>query len=404
MFSLTVALAAGLGIDSFLGMSLSSDRLVTDGRFETLEECEKAYNELLGGSDEAIAVAPDHAPATTTKAATTVAGEDPTEAPALKGEIGDMAKAEAKPEYHPPRADGTGSDSDGYDYREHGRDWTGECASGSGQSPIDVTKFVDISGQTKSVLWFDYYSDPDLTSDTVASLASNGHGPFFKNGNIDLGYVKIGNDEAEATEYIFHAPSEHTIDGQIYPLELQIMHTTQSGKTLGVAVLFKNGGSNQFLAALKDAVPDLPVWHTEAGAVRQTVRGNVPDAFNLEAVLGGEVHPGDDLTFYNYEGSLTAPPCTGGVEWYVSANAQEASKEQIAYLRSGIRASEATPNGNNREVQDMGGRKVLVGHTGFAHNIKHHGHKADTPPASRGYNSQDQPWKGDSTDDAAVAA
>ena len=42
---------------------------------------------------------------------------------------------------------------------------------------------------------------------------------------------------------------------EVYPLELQILHKTPSGGTLGVAVLFKNGKSNDFLKALVEAVP-----------------------------------------------------------------------------------------------------------------------------------------------------
>ena len=49
-------------------------------------------------------------------------------------------------------------------------------------------------------------------------------------------------------------------------------------------------------------------------------------------------------------------------------------------------------HGNNREVQDLAGRKVFVGHTGFQHHLKQHGHLASEPPASRGYNTQDGPW------------
>jgi len=372
--------------------------VAADGRFESLEECEKAYDELLGKTAEpAAAKAEETATATTTEAPEETP-EEKAKKPVKKKEVAVGEKKDAKPTYKPPMS-GTGkpSDSEGWDYAKKGKDWAdtpgGAGCAGAGQSPIDITKFVDIGGQTKSVLWFDYYADPSISSGTAASLANTGHGPFFTNPDLDLGYVKIGNEESEAIEYVFHAPSEHTIDGQTFPLELQILHKRPGGELLGIAVLFKNGNSNEFLAALKEAAPDMPTWHVETGATTAKVSTKNTEAFNLEAVLQtGPIHPGGDLTFYNYEGSLTAPPCTGGVQWYVSADPMEASKDEIAHVTEAIYGSESTEHGNARATQPHGGRKILVGHTGFQHHIKQHGHKDAEPPMPRGYTSQDTPW------------
>merc|ERR1719253_2361858 len=97
-----------------------------------------------------------------------------------------MGKSEAKMAYKPPvSTTGEPDQQKGWDYAEKGNNWpslydAGDCGAGS-QSPIDITKFVDIAGQTKSLLWFDYYSDPSLSADSVAALTNAGHGPFFNN-------------------------------------------------------------------------------------------------------------------------------------------------------------------------------------------------------------------------------
>jgi len=322
-------------------------------------------------------------------------------APMNKGEIGAPQQSEAKVAYKPPVA-GTGvADSQkGFDYEDKGAEWpnmydAGDCGAGS-QSPIDITRFVDLNGQTKSLLWFDYYADPTLTGDSVASLSNAGHGPFFTNPTVDLGYVKVGLTESEAFEYSFHAPAEHTIDGEVFPLELQVLHHDADGKMLGVSILFKYGDSNPFLKNFNEAVPDMPIWTVEGGSAKVAhMKGSNPAAFNLEDVLAkGQIHPGGDLTFYNYEGSLTQPPCTKGVQWYVSAEPVDASKEEIAHIHDAITSSPSTKSGNARVTQPLDGRQVLVSHTGFQHHIKMHGHKKPTPQGThaRGYNTQDTPW------------
>jgi carbonic anhydrase len=375
-------------------------QLMTKGRFETLEECEKAYEELLAKTQ--VTTEPDYqetpAPTPAPTAATTTTTTTTTLPPLKKSEVGQLQPAQdARPAYHPPvGGSGKPSESEGWDYEDHGASWPktagGESCGGTGQSPIDIIKYVDLGGQTKSVLWFDYYSD--VEAGTVAQLHNDGHSVFYDEDlKIDIGDVKIGTTVYKAFKYEFHAPSEHTIDGQVYPLEIQILHKDAAGKMLGVSVLFKYGASNKYLSALKDAIPEMPTWNVEHGKGLASVTGKHPDFFNLEEILpDGEVHPGGDMTFYNYEGSLTAPPCTGGVDWWVTAEAVTATRDEIKHVRTAILGSESMKHGNNREVQDLAGRKVYVGHTGFQHHVKHYGHLADEPPSSRGYNTQDGPW------------
>lgn len=356
--------------------------------FESLEQCTEAYNHCM---DNDVTTEPEYAPTTTTPEPTTTTPEPttPPPPPMRHGEVGQPDHIDAKLGYKPPLASGN-PDEQGFDYNEHGDDWTGDCKA-DGQSPIDIVKYVDLGGQTKSVLWFDYYQDDRITSATEAHLVNNGHGLTFEEPQIDLGFIKVGADEFEAYEYTVHTPSEHTIDGQTFPLEIQVLHKDAAGKQLGVAVLFKYGASNPFMAGMKAAVPAMPKWTVENGTAKAALSG---DVFNLENILPmGDVHPGGDMTFYNYQGSLTAPPCTGGVSWWVSAEPMEASKDEIANFRTAVIGAESTKRGNNRAAQPLDGRKVLVGHTGFQHHMQQHGHKKTTKPDSRGYSSQDAPWK-----------
>ncbi|MEX0747225.1 MAG: carbonic anhydrase family protein, partial [Rhodothermales bacterium] len=72
--------------------------------------------------------------------------------------------------------------------------------------------------------------------------------------------------------------------------------------------------------------------------------------------LRQEVEPEDalpkTLTYYSYVGSLTTPPCSRGVQWYLLVHPVEASSAQISRLR-------AHYQGNVRPVQALYGRNIL---------------------------------------------
>lgn len=57
-------------------------------------------------------------------------------------------------------------------------------------------------------------------------------------------------------------------------------------------------------------------------------------------------------TYYHYIGSLTTPPLSENVEWYVMKNPVEVSKAQIETFNKYY-------DSNNRKVQKLNGRSVL---------------------------------------------
>lgn len=96
----------------------------------------------------------------------------------------------------------------------------------------------------------------------------------------------------------FHAPSEHTVDGHNYDLEIHMVHLYPDGSLGGVVGIFfdrQAGGnySNFFLEQITK--------------VYQTPNTTSLDSQVFVRSFLNEI---DTSAFYSYSGSLTTPPCT----------------------------------------------------------------------------------------------
>ena len=201
------------------------------------------------------------------------------------------------------------------------------CAEGRMQSPIDFSGTTSGGG---GVAVFDYGA-------TSLDVFNNGHTVEVK--------VEPGNSAVlagktyELLQFHFHSPSEHTIGGRSAAMEVHFVHRSSEGKLAVVSVLVEVGAANDTLGVV--ASHQLTAHHIEEGAER------VPD----ETVNGGGLLPASSA-FTAYSGSLTTPPCSEGVAWFVMKNSITASSGQIAIMQA------AMPT-NARPTQPLNGRLML---------------------------------------------
>jgi carbonic anhydrase len=92
-----------------------------------------------------------------------------------------------------------------------------------------------------------------------------------------------------------------------------LMHEASDGKVAAVAVLLKAGSANSTVDQLWEHMPKAPGKE--------------------EVIAGVEVNPNGllprDTSYYTYMGSLTAPPCSEGVTWFVLKTPVDISAEEI---------------------------------------------------------------------------
>ncbi|MGB0720475.1 MAG: carbonic anhydrase, partial [Bdellovibrionales bacterium] len=198
----------------------------------------------------------------------------------------------------------------------------GVCDTGAAQSPINIDKFM----QTDLAPLALAYQDAPLV------VGNNGH-------SVQADYAAGSTLTLDGKAYTlkqlhFHTPSEHYIDGAPYPMEVHLVHAADDGALAVIGVMIKVGAHNPVIEGIWQNVPP-------AGDVK-TVEGV---AYNAADLLPG------DKSYYSYEGSLTTPPCSEGVTWFVMKSPIELSMEQLKAFQSVFPV-------NARPIQPLGGRIV----------------------------------------------
>ena len=199
------------------------------------------------------------------------------------------------------------------------------CGIGKEQSPIDIRGAVRAK---LDPIKFDYHPTP-------LHIIDNGHTVQVTYGPGSA--ISIGDQRYELMQFHFHKPSEEHINGKSYPMVAHLVHKKSDGALAVVAVLLKPGNQN---------------------ALMQTLWANLPSEKEKEKVVEKVSINATSLlprahAYYTFPGSLTTPPCSEGVTWYVLVNPTEVSEQQIA--RFGKIYSV-----NARPVQPANGRMVKV--------------------------------------------
>ena len=123
------------------------------------------------------------------------------------------------------------------------------CAAGRRQSPIDLATRIPFPVEAKDLpnLVFKYGT-------TRLHLVNNGH---TVQADVDKGStVEIDGAAWTLVQLHFHAPSEHSLDGLHYPMEMHLVHAGPDGKPgLVVGVFLVQGGNNPAFTPLLSDLP-----------------------------------------------------------------------------------------------------------------------------------------------------
>ncbi|MFG1378387.1 carbonic anhydrase [Xanthobacter autotrophicus] len=179
------------------------------------------------------------------------------------------------------------------------------CAMGSQQSPINLEGAVQAAGTGPTLAW-----KPD-----AFRIVNNGHA-IQADVVGDAGTATMGGKTYILRQFHFHAPSEHTVNGERTAMEAHFVHEAPDGNLLVAGVFMKVGKANAGFAEVMKVAPT-----TEGAAVLKT-------PLDATAFL-----PAQRAT-YRYEGSLTTPPCSEVVDWNVFATPIEVSEADIAAFRA----------------------------------------------------------------------
>lgn len=197
------------------------------------------------------------------------------------------------------------------------------CKLGESQSPIDLS---DAPNVRPHELEFRYAPAP-------LEIVNNGHTIQV---NYSSGSTLIaGGKEYALVQFHFHRLSEHTVSGQPADMELHLVHQDAAGGLAVVGVLLNSGRHNQ---ALEQVWAHMPT----AADDKQLVAGTTINAADLLPA---------NLSYFSYVGSLTTPPCSEGVRWFVLRNVVGLSPAQLDQFA-------ALYPDNARPVQPLNGRAI----------------------------------------------
>ncbi|EEF42872.1 carbonic anhydrase, putative [Ricinus communis] len=217
------------------------------------------------------------------------------------------------------------------------KEWA-SCKNGTLQSPIDMSnqrvKIIPKSGDLKR----NYRS-------CNSTVKNRGHDISLQWEGHKAGSVNINGTGYFLQQCHWHSPSEHTINGRRYDMELHMVHESTDpnvkNKIAVTGILYKIGQPDAFLSKLLGNVISMTDHKQDR---------------NMGMINPNEIKMGGKR-YYRYEGSLTVPPCTEGVIWTINKKIRTVSIDQVKALREAVHDYAEK---NSRPVQPLNEREVQL--------------------------------------------
>jgi carbonic anhydrase len=265
-----------------------------------------------------------------------------------------------------------------WDYEDRGGNWECLCQEGKEQSPIDlpeVKQSIESSvrplfnyEKVDSISMEDNYEGGYKRGDKITLTYSNHSLRIFSNNLGKL--VTVTGSVYRAEEIIFKTPSEHTINGERFNMEMQIIHKGISngdfGKKAILSFLFqaKPGVYNRLLEGLDFF--NLPNPIEKVKEITEHIY--IPNIFLSPEDNNINIMP--NFSFFTYQGSLTEPPCEENTIVYVASKPILTSVTVLELFREALRIPDredekgnifisTTLDENYRNTQPLNGRPIF---------------------------------------------
>lgn len=208
-----------------------------------------------------------------------------------------------------------------------------ECGVGKHQSPIDLAAAEINNTKPLNTVAVQYGVDTPI-------FFNSGHGVQVNTSDSYTGALKIGEESFPLIQFHFHEPSEHVVGGKNFPAELHYVHVNEDGRLIVLAVAIDVGAENALFQTVLDNTP-------HQAEEQNSNTGIQLDPASLVPALGQ-----GNLEYYTLAGSLTTPPCSEGVQWYLLPEIITISAAQLEQLKGFY-------TNNARLPQDLNGRAIL---------------------------------------------
>ncbi|WP_420238917.1 carbonic anhydrase [Telmatobacter bradus] len=199
------------------------------------------------------------------------------------------------------------------------------CNKGHAQSPIDI-RGAHLDKALRPIEF--HYISGGVT------FENNGHTLLA---TVHPGsYIVADGVRYDLVQFHFHHPGEEVIKGKFADMDVHLVHKSADGKLAVVAVRFQQD-------------QDIP------NALLSTLWQHLPTAPGKSEIITEPINPGgflpQDRGYWTYTGSLTAPPCTEGVRWFIF-------QQDMTMSRSQFKLANALLHVNARPLQDAHGRHI----------------------------------------------
>lgn len=254
---------------------------------------------------------------------------------------------------------------------------------GKNQSPIDIrtTAAANSDAEKKKA--------PLTFSGDCSSFGLKAYEDTFKWEATDTACkVHKGDKTYELLQFHMHMPSEHKVNDKSFAAETHFVHREVGGTSLLVIGMFtseeeskhhkkhhhkkhhhKDSHKRQhhkqqhhkqqhFKQHQQRQLVQLHPWLEAVWSSVPSVNTTVQVSHSYAALLTEKMGEG---SVFNYAGSLTTPPCSEGVDWWVVQSPVYASRESLEQFKQQLATREATDGGKGaRPVQPLNDRQVTV--------------------------------------------